>query len=113
MAKKDNSQCTSCPFRVDSSVEDIPGYDLQKHEDLRKITVEAGHEPDYTQLNKQAKIMACHNRELKPCIGWVNHQIKADNIGLKVNIALGALGDIFPLKLKGRQVKTFDDTFNK
>lgn len=107
-----NQQCKTCPFKKSSTVSEIPGYCPKQHEDLREITLEEGHETNYSKLSEPAKVMACHHRHDKMCIGWANHQLGVGNVRLRLSFSLGKHDDIeFPLKLDGTQVDTFDQTF--
>jgi hypothetical protein len=106
-----NKQCSSCPFRVVTTVSEIPNYDPDQHESLRDITLEEGHETDYTKLGEPSKVMACHHRPEGLCIGWAANQIKIGNVGFRLNIASGLHNESFPLKTVGKQVENFQQTF--
>lgn len=110
--KQSNEQCKTCPFNADSSTDSIPGYDSGKHDALGEITLEEDHEIDYSKLEKPIKIMACHGRDEQACIGWVKNQLDVGNVLVRISMCLGSLQSLeFPLKMQGRQVKSFDETY--
>jgi hypothetical protein len=62
--------CPSCPWRLDQTAQDIPGFSLEKARDLAATCPDArGHGPDFG-----AKVFACHQSKLGgefPCAGWL------------------------------------------
>ncbi|MFN9473959.1 DUF6283 family protein [Acidovorax sp.] len=62
--------CPSCPWRMDQSAEDIPGFSLEMARDLAATCPnERGHGPNFG-----AAIFACHQSKVggeMPCAGWL------------------------------------------
>jgi len=111
---QDNAQCSNCPFKKTSSTASIPDYNLQDHENSRDITLEEGEEFDLRKINEPFRTMACHGRNKKACIGWINHQMEVGNVGLRLSFGRGLYPNIkFPLVLDGKQVETFNETFKQ
>lgn len=62
--------CPSCPWRLDQTAQDIPGFSRDKAHDLAATCPDArGHGPAF-----DAKVFACHQSKLGgefPCAGWL------------------------------------------
>lgn len=62
--------CTSCPWRVDQSAQDIPGFSLEMARDLAATCPnERGHGPSFG-----AAMFACHQSKIggeMACAGWL------------------------------------------
>lgn len=62
--------CPSCPWRLDQTAQDIPGFSLEKAKDLADTCPDArGHGPAF-----DAKVFACHQSKPGgefPCAGWL------------------------------------------
>ena len=100
-------QCANCPWKVDSDLFKIPGYDRTQHHNLAQTIVSDGIlDPSHPVL-----FMGCHNssegNDLE-CIGWLRNQLSSNNIGLRLMmIGCANSGDI---EVLGEQHLTFEET---
>lgn len=101
-------QCATCPWRVDTSVKDIPDYQPDQHKSLAGTIAD----PEAPSFNRELRVMTCHystdTGKLK-CIGWVENQINNNNITLRLRMR--QCENLSELETIGPQVKTFEDTF--
>ncbi|WP_306555201.1 DUF6283 family protein [Acidovorax sp.] len=62
--------CPSCPWRLDQTAQDIPGFSREKAQDLVTTCPDVrGHGPSF-----DAKVFACHQSKPGgefPCAGWL------------------------------------------
>ena len=103
-------QCKTCPWRVDTSVDDIPNYDPEQHEYLQDRIAPPGQLIQTSGL----KVMACHYSDddnRYHCIGWVYHQLgPGNNIALRLRMMSCDNAD--QIEVIGPQCESFEDTFN-
>lgn len=103
------TQCKTCPWRVEASLEDIPRYSRAQLEDLEESCNQSG----ISSLSSHA--MMCHHaksNEFRPCLGWLVYAIgPGQNFGARM-IAnnIKNLGDV---QLLGEQHETFQDTLRE
>lgn len=100
-------QCSSCPWRVDSKLEDIPNYSRTKHLYLRETIAENG----VLNLNLAA-LMACHKSHQNDlvCIGWLHNQLGiGNNLGLRLTMSQCENAD--EIQIRGKQHQSFEETF--
>lgn len=100
-------QCSTCPWKLGSTVSDIPNYEESRHRGLDSTIA------DSLDWSDRTTNMSCHyakDGEPRYCIGWLSHQLgPGNNIGLRLQMLnCENIGD---LVLDGPQVDSFDDTF--
>ncbi|AGZ61751.1 MAG: hypothetical protein [Phormidium phage MIS-PhV1A] len=110
MKLNQTKQCKTCPWKVSTTVADIPNYIRDKHENL--ITTIADSTGNLSKIGQSVKIMACHKssdgKEYE-CIGWLHNQLgKGNNIPLRMQMMYSNVKNIV---LDGEQVASFDETF--
>jgi hypothetical protein len=104
---KQTVQCKGCPWKVDSDLSKIPGYDRTQHYDLAQTIVDDG----ILDPSRPVRFMGCHNstdgNDLE-CIGWIRNQLSSNNIGLRLlMISCENRGEI---EVFGEQHLTFEET---
>jgi hypothetical protein len=103
------TQCSKCPWKVDTDPFDIPdGYDVEKHKNLKStIADNTLFDPD-----KPLKIMACHHSKIgneQHCVGWLWNQIgTGNNIGLRISMM--SCENAKDITIVGEQHELFEDT---
>lgn len=100
-------QCKKCPWKKSTNPHDIPnGYSVEAHAAL-KNTITSG----LTSLMVESPVMACHEYpkggEL-PCVGWMAHQLRENNIGLRIKVVTGRIAG--NVRTVGPQHRTFEQT---
>lgn len=104
---KQTVQCQGCPWRVDSDLSTIPGYDRRQHRDLAQTIVDDG----ILDLSRPVRFMACHNSSDGndfECIGWLRNQLNSNNIGLRL-MMIGCVNS-GEIEVVGEQHLTFEET---
>lgn len=100
-------QCRHCPWRKDSDLSKIPGYDRQQHHNLAQTIEDDGIlDPD-----RSVRVMACHNSSDGndfECIGWLRNQLNSNNIGLRM-LMIGCANS-GKIEVVGEQYSTFEET---
>ena len=104
-------QCKTCPWKLSTTVVDIPHYDRTRHENL--IDTIADETGNLSGINSPIKIMACHHsidgKEYE-CIGWLYNQLGSGNhIPLRMEMMLCSNAN--KIEVDGEQKDTFDETF--
>ena len=104
---KRRRQCAKCPWKTSTDPHGIPdGYCEQKHAGLERTIADPG---SLAGVNAPIHVMACHETEDIPCIGWLDHQLnEGNNIGLRMRVASGKISADY--ELVGEQHKRFEDT---
>jgi len=100
-------QCTSCPWRVEAKLADIPGYERGLHEKLRGTI--GG------EIYHSLRIMACHHStDQKPvhCLGWLMNQLGPGN-NLNLRLYARRIENLSEVELLGKQHTQFEDTLRK
>jgi hypothetical protein len=105
---KQVKQCKNCPWRKDSDISEIPGYNEDYHRDLSATIVDDG----ILDLDRPVVFMGCHNsiaanKDLE-CVGWLNNQREGNNIGLRLR--LRSCANYSELEVVGEQFRTFEQT---
>lgn len=102
---KRTTQCTHCPWRVETDPYDIPnGYCLTKHAALESTIAKPR-----DGVFGPTTAMACHETDEAHCIGWLANQIgPGNNIGLRIRMISCENGA--KIRLRGEQHETFEDT---
>lgn len=81
--------CAACPWRIDATAQDIPGFDLALAEGLTATCPdERGMGPDFG-----ASMFACHQSKIGSelcCAGWLA-QVGHRHPGVRLAIAFGRL----------------------
>lgn len=95
-------QCANCPWKVDTDLATIPGYDLERHRAMERETISEGIE----SLVRPMKVFACH-KSGRPCAGWIHNQRANNNFGVRFGLCQGVLPT--PI-VEGEQVREFRDT---
>lgn len=100
-------QCANCPWKVGASLPNIPGYDRTLHRQLALTIVDDGiYDP-----SRPVRFMGCHNstegNDLE-CIGWLNNQRKANNLGLR--LMMMRCRNVKEIEVIGEQHLTFEET---
>ena len=106
LSLKRTKQCQHCPWRRDSSIEDIPNYVEDMHQDLEDTI--ANREEIFGKL----RIMACHESregDETPCIGWLANQLGPGN-NIPLRMAARSCNNIGEVETIGEQHKSFWDT---
>lgn len=96
-------QCKTCPWKRDTRVADIPGYEPEMHARLEG-TIAEGLEA------MTAPMMACHHTPEGgegACAGWLYHALNNNNIAMRIKVIRGLIG--VP-EIDGPQVETFEET---
>ncbi len=100
-------QCANCPWRVNSDLSKIPGYDRRQHHDLKQTIVDDG----ILNPNGAVRFMGCHNstdgNDLE-CIGWLNNQRNSNNLGLRMMMM--RCRNVREIEVVGEQHLTFEET---
>jgi hypothetical protein len=100
-------QCKGCPWRKDSDLSKIPGYDRAQHHDLAQTIVDDG----ILDPSRPVRFMGCHNstgdNDLE-CIGWLRNQLSSNNIGLRL-MMIGC-ANRKAIETFGEQCLTFEET---
>lgn len=100
-------QCRNCPWRKDSDLSKISGYQLEQHHKLKSTIANKG-ELNIGKIN----IMACHEStesDSQHCIGWLSNQIGVgNNIGLR--LAMSRCPQSGDIETFGDQFRTFEET---
>lgn len=105
---KQPKQCQTCPWRKDTNVKDIPGYEPDQHKSLADTIAD----PQTPSFNQELQVMKCHystNKENLRCIGWINHQLINNNVTLRLKMS--HCENFNELETVGPQVEKFEDTF--
>lgn len=102
---KRTAQCAKCPWRKDVDPHDIPnGYCETKHRALADTIAIEG---DLSTLFGPLRMMACHELEDAPCVGWVANQAgPGNNLGLRLR--LHSCENVDRIRLVGEQHETFE-----
>ena len=99
-------QCAKCPWKKSTDPHDIPnGYCEKKHANL-KCTIAV---PGELRFSGSIRLMACHETERSPCVGWLAHQLgPGNNIALRLAVMSKQIdGNV---ETVGEQHETFEDT---
>lgn len=95
-------QCANCPWKVDTDLSTIPGYDPERHRAMERETIGEGIE----SLTRPLRVFACH-KSGHPCAGWIHNQTRNNNFWVRFGLCVGALPA--PI-VEGEQVREFRDT---
>ena len=108
-------QCAKCPWRKDTDPHDIPnGYCVEKHKRLRSTIAEPGQIPQDHTSSGVIKLMACHETDEEPCVGWLDNQLgRGNNIPLRIHASMGRLDGWLDYEVVGPQHQSFDATLPK
>ena len=99
-------QCATCPWKKSTTVENIPKYEVEKHQELSETIA------DMNALLSTTKNMACHydEGEGRYCIGWLSNQLgPGNNIPLRMRFM--QCENVNEIQLDGEQVSSFEETF--
>lgn len=99
-------QCAKCPWKKSTDPRTIPnGYCERKHAALKKTIAD----PGTINIGRQLHLMACHETEKRPCVGWLAHQLgDGNNIALRLAVSTGRIDANF--ETVGEQHARFEDT---
>jgi len=102
-------QCETCPWKKSITVDNIPNYSVETHEDLwESIADETGNIEKLT--SKGIVVMTCHKSIKSPCVGWLHNQLgKGNNIPLRLQ--MGFYSNAKYIQVEGEQKETFEETF--
>jgi len=103
------TQCSACPWRVHSDLQDIPNnYDAAKHRELWRTIAVPG---DISSIGDGTalRVMACHNPPEAHCIGWLANQLGAGN-NTPLRLMMRHYRHARALVLRGPQVEIFAET---
>jgi len=96
-------QCKACPWKISSRLEDIPGYEAEKHRGLAGCT---------GATVEGLRIMACHESPQNSpyaCVGWLANQIgSGNNLNLRLALTTKRIR-IGNLKLDGEQFASLEE----
>lgn len=110
MKLNQTKQCKTCPWKLGTTVADIPNYQIDKHEGLISTIAIPG---DVSQINKPITNMACHHSadgDERECIGWLHNQLcNGNNIPLRMRMMLCENAN--EIEIDGEQKNSFSDTF--
>jgi hypothetical protein len=82
------------------------GYSVEKHQALADTISKA---PTLASIFEPVKIMACHETQDAPCIGWLVNQLgPGNNLGMRVQMRNCENAD--KIRLRGEQHQRFEDT---
>lgn len=99
-------QCFKCPWKCSTDPRTIPrGYSEAKHRALRCTIAE----PGVLDLAPSMRVMACHETESSPCVGWLANQLGPGN-NIALRIAATRDRSLGQFELDGEQHETFEDT---
>jgi Family of unknown function (DUF6283) len=104
MRLKRTTQCSNCPWRRDSDLANIKGYERDLHVSLESTISEGD--------LKQTSVMACHESIdpfPDPCIGWLSNQLGEGN-NLWLRIRMLKCENIDELQTYGSQCRNFQET---
>ena len=109
MKLKRTTQCSKCPWKIDTNPYEIPdGYCEIKHKDLQDTIAKD------LSFGGPLRVMACHHSKdtgenAEHCVGWLNNQLgRGNNIGLRISMM--RCENIKDLKVVGKQHERFEDT---
>jgi hypothetical protein len=68
MELKQTKQCKTCPWKLSTTVADIPNYSIETHEDLRDTIADETGNVDQIE-SKILGVMTCHKSIKSPCVG--------------------------------------------
>lgn len=97
-------QCKQCPWKVSTDPRKIPrGYSKEKHCALARTIAKPG---DVSRIGEPLHIMACHDADKLPCVGWLANQIGPGN-NIQLRLKARAYGEF---QTVGKQHERFEDT---
>lgn len=109
MSPRERVQCATCPWKVGADVNQIPGYDPDRHRGLTSTIARPGVFP---RPGAHLRVMACHysaETAQTPCVGWVAHQLgDGNNLPLRVEAIKNP--DAWRVRTVGPQHPTFEAT---
>lgn len=100
-------QCKTCPWKKDADPFDIPGYDEQKHRDLKSSIAQG-----LNVFQSTIKVMACHYSEEgdeQYCIGWLQNQL-GDGNNIALRLVFRNCENYKDIETYGPQHQNFEDT---
>ena len=108
---KPRKQCVKCPWKVSTDPNDIPdGYCAVKHSALKRTIAK----PEVIPSGGGLRLMACHETQDLPCVGWLANQLGVgNNIGLRMACSnMRPTGDRIDANVEtvGEQHQTFEET---
>ncbi len=108
MKLNQTKQCKTCPWKLSTTVADIPNYSTETHEDLRDtIADETG---NVSQIQAPLSTMTCHASIKSMCVGWLHNQLgKGSNVPLRIQMMY--YSNVKEIELDGEQKDTFEETF--
>ncbi len=100
---KRTKQCKNCPWREDSNLTEIPGYDRALHSSLNAaIAAEA-------IIENELAVMVCHESTANDyCVGWLRNQLDNNNITLRIKMM--RCENSREIEVFGKQHPTFEQT---
>ncbi len=109
MKLKQTKQCKTCPWKLSTTVADIPNYSVETHEDLRDtIADETGNAARIEE--KAITTMTCHKSIKSMCVGWLHNQLGlGGNIPLRIQMMF--YSNVREIEIYGEQKDTFEETF--
>lgn len=104
-------QCKTCPWKVGTDPNAIPGYSLAKHRALTSTIADPGD----IRMGGELRMMACHyspEGSEKACVGWLANQLgPGNNIALRLRAMLEP--ELARFELDGPQRARFEETLPK
>ena len=110
MKLKQTEQCKTCPWKLSTTVADIPNYSIETHEDLRDTIADETGNVNQIQ-DKAVNVMTCHKSIKSMCVGWLHNQLgKGGNIPLRMQMMF--YSNVREIEIDGEQKDTFEETFS-
>ena len=109
MKLKQTKQYKTCPWKLSTTVADIPNYSVETHEDLWDTIADETGNADRIQ-EKAITTMTCHKSIKSMCVGWLHNQLgKGGNIPLRMQMMF--YSNTKKIEIDGEQKDSFDETF--
>ena len=117
MKLKQTKQCKTYPWKLSTTVADIPNYCLETHKALRDTIADATGNVRDIQC-KNITVMTCHKsirslraRSASSCVGWLHNQLgKGSNVPLRIHMMY--YSNAKEIEIDGEQKNNFDETFS-
>ncbi|MCC3459774.1 MAG: hypothetical protein EAZ73_09000 [Oscillatoriales cyanobacterium] len=111
MKLNQTKQCKTCPWKISTTVTDIPNYSLEQHINLSNtIADDTG---NLCGINRPLVVMGCHHSTVGKeyeCIGWLHNQLgNGNNIPLRLRMM--CCENANEIEIDGKQKHSFSDTF--
>ena len=112
MKLKQTKQCKTCPWKLSTTVADIPNYSVENHESLRATIADETGNLDKIQCKKlKLGVMTCHKSIKSPCVGWLDNQLSTGN-NIPLRIQMMYYSNAKEIEVDGEQKNSFDETFS-